>query len=744
MIKVIDLFCGAGGVTSGIEAAEAGGEKCAEVVACVNHDPVAISSHAANHARVKHFTEDIRLLNTSLLPTKAHFPDDVLLLWASLECTNFSNAKGGLPRDADSRTLPLEMFRYVEDVDPDYVYIENVREFMAWGPLDENGKPVSRKKGEDYVAWVQKMCAYGYEYDYRLLNAADYGAYTSRLRYFGVFARKGLPIVFPQPTHAKDPEKVLEAFRQKINGRAKSRKNKSAPVDQATMFGEPRKLSKWKPVREVLDLADEGVSIFGRKKSLSENTHRRILAGLCKYVGGTDQRELIPQLEAMPALDEEGGILRLGGQDTGVPRDGAFITKWMGNDQKSGINNGKSLDEPLNVITTQNRLGIVQCAFLSKAFTGDPAAMVQDVERPCGVITTVDHNQLVCPKFMIQQNGIPDVSNPPFGIDRPARTITTGGGNQSLVCPVFMVQHNGENAESRSASLEDPAKTVTTHQGGKQNLVHCEFLYKYYGSGPNTSSPDDPSGTLTTKDRMACVNLQWMDKGFTGEENIAAIECPAGTLLCKDHQSLCTVRQWLDKMYNGDHNHQPVDGPSGAILTSNHQNLATAKSWICVDQYQNTGTSLDEPVGTVLAGRHWHYILNPQFTSQGHSVERPCPTIIARGDKKPLYLVSTEGAVFGPVPEHWLEKPGDGPTLRLIRRFMRMYGVVDVLMRMLKVPELLRITGFRDGYILHGTQTDQKKFIGNAVPPKVPEAKMAALYSALKGHPCFHSNPKQA
>ena len=132
----IDLFCGAGGTSTGVERARYGGEQCAKVIACVNHDLNAIASHAANHPDALHFTEDIRTLELSPLIVhvermKSIYPDSLVVLWASLECTNFSKAKGGQPRDADSRTLAEHLFRYIEAIDPDYIQIENVEEFMS-------------------------------------------------------------------------------------------------------------------------------------------------------------------------------------------------------------------------------------------------------------------------------------------------------------------------------------------------------------------------------------------------------------------------------------------------------------------------------------------------------------------------------------------------------------------------------------------------------------------------------------
>ena len=100
MIKLlyIDLFCGAGGTSTGVENARYEDEQCAKVVACVNHDANAIASHAANHPDALHFTEDIRTLELSHLVDhvkrmKKIYPEALIVLWASLECTNFSKAK---------------------------------------------------------------------------------------------------------------------------------------------------------------------------------------------------------------------------------------------------------------------------------------------------------------------------------------------------------------------------------------------------------------------------------------------------------------------------------------------------------------------------------------------------------------------------------------------------------------------------------------------------------------------------
>lgn len=384
----IDLFCGAGGTTTGVERARVMGAKVAKVIACVNHDPHAIASHLANHPGAVHFTEDIRTLELSGLveiaaqQRKAN-PGARLVLWASLECTNFSKAKGGLPRDADSRTLADHLFRYIEALNPDYVQIENVREFMAWGDLDSNGKPVSKDKGRLYLRWVNKVKRYGYNFDWRILNAADYGAYTSRERYFGIFARKGLNISFPEPTHQRNP--------------------------QPGLFGT---LKPWKPVREVLDLDDAGKTIF-REKKLSEKTLERIYAGLVKFVAGGKEAFLVRYNSTRP-------------QDT-----------------------VRSLEMPCGVLTTANRFALTKAQWLSKQFSGSPDGKNISIEGPASTITCIDHHAFITTyygngqavtleapsptiptkdrmalntvQFLDQQYG----KGKPSSIENPAGTVTT-------------------------------------------------------------------------------------------------------------------------------------------------------------------------------------------------------------------------------------------------------------------------------------------------------------------------------
>lgn len=550
----IDLFAGAGGTSTGVDSAKVRGKNCAQVIACVNHDANAIASHAANHPNALHFTEDIRTLDlTELIKhteiLRAINPDSLLVLWASLECTNFSKAKGGQPRDGDSRTLAEHLFRYIEALNPDYIQIENVEEFMSWGPLDENGKPISKSCGLDYMRWKKHIVSYGYRFDFRILNSADYGAFTSRKRFFAQFAMGSLPIVWPEATHAKNPVK-------------------------GGMFYAD--LQKWNPVKEVLDLDDEGISIFIRKKPLSDKTLERIYAGLIKFVAG-----------------------------------------------------GKS-------------------QFISRYNSVKPEHTALSIDNPIGVITT----------------------------------------------------------ENRFAA------------------VTANFISAYYGNGDNISGIDVPAPTVTTKDRLAIVHPQFLDQQF-GQSKPASLDAPCNAITGNPKFNLVTP-QYIMNQYSGGGKYASIENPSTVITSVPKQNLITCTPWIMNTNFNNVGSSIEEPAQVITANRKWHYLMNPQFNSNGGSIDDPCFTLIAKMDKRPPYLVETES---GHAAIEFY--PTDSEITVKIKQFMCIYGIIDIKMRMLRIPELKQIMGFPKEYTLIGSQAEQKKYIGNAVEVGTARAICAALASAL-------------
>jgi DNA (cytosine-5)-methyltransferase 1 len=601
----IDLFCGAGGTSTGVEQANIGSGSIAKVIACVNHDKNAIASHMANHPYALHFTEDMRTLDLApivnlIKKIKFRNPNARFVLWASLECTNFSKAKGGQARDPDSRTLADHLFRYIEEINPDLIQIENVEEFMCWGDLDENGKPVSKDKGRLYLRWVNKVKKYGYKFDHRILNAADFGAYTSRRRFFGQFAKKDMPIVWPEPTHCKEGSQ--------------------------TLFGE---LKKWKPVKDVLNLEDEGTSIFKRKKLLSPKTFERVYAGLIRHVAG--------------------------GKDK-------WLLKYNSVNGQTGKHVPPSMEEPCPTISCQGRLGIVRTHFLSKYFSGHP-----------------------------ESKNIP--------ITGPAHTIKCKD-NHSLVSTRFLCSYNFKDT---AKDIQAPCPTLLTKD--RLSLV-TSFIMNYYSGGGQHSDINHPAPAILANPKQRLVSCQFMDQQF-GQSK------PTGT-----------------------------DRPLGAITANPKYNLVSCRPWVMNTNFNNVGSGVNEPAPVITANRKWHYLMNPQFASSGSSIDNPCFTLIARMDKRPPHLVSPKTVSnLDAVPDFVkMDDAGniyieiyetDIPIIVKIKEFMAMYQIVDIMMRMLKIPELKRIMGFPENYKLIGTQAEQKKYIGNAVEVGMAKALCEALARKL-------------
>jgi DNA (cytosine-5)-methyltransferase 1 len=456
---VVDLFCGAGGVTTGFALSGV-----AKVVACVNHDHMAILSHWSNHKDVVHFEEDIRTLELGplrevVLKSRAEYPDARLILWASLECTNFSKAKGGLARDADSRTLADHLHRYITAIDPDYVMIENVVEFLDWGPTQEKMKdgkrvviknkhgehvyghvPIPEAKGSDFKRWCGEICAHGYDMEWRKMNSADFGAYTSRARLFGMFARKGAAMVWPEPTHGN-------------NGKGG--------------------LTRWNAVKELIDFSDEGYSIFYRgsnmgipkrqRKDLSENTLERVYAGCIKHIAGGKEN---------------------------------FMIKYHGGKPRTN-----DTEKPLTVIDTENRHAVVNASFITQRNSGEPFSKVVDINGPARTITATGGNQdVVNVSFLSMYHGNGDNTH---SVDGPAPVIAAA--DVSAVCFIDRQFSGG----GQNSSVESPAGAIMAVP--KLNLVQAEMAFvdtTQYKNKP--TSVAQPLSTITANRKYPClISLQW-------------------------------------------------------------------------------------------------------------------------------------------------------------------------------------------------------------------------------------------
>ena len=340
---IIDCFAGGGGASVGIEMALG-----REVDIAINHDPEAIRMHQVNHPNTLHLIEDIFVVDLQ----KYVKGRPVDLLWASPDCTSHSKAKGGQPRKQGLRILPWAVYKHAKKILPSVIIMENVEEIQQWGPLDADGKPIASRKGEDYKKFITAMCLLGYRYESKELVAADYGAPTTRKRWYAIFRRDGKDIVWSKQTHSKN---VQDGF------------------------------LPWEPIWKYLDLQDFGNSIFGRKKPLAAKTMNRIARGLEKFVFHSPEPFIVQ-------VNHGGDCFR--GQSIHNPLPTITSKHGYGivtplliqyhSETASNSVRGQRVSEPIQTIDTSNRYGLV-LPFLTKFYKSGTG---QSVLEPIHTITT--------------------------------------------------------------------------------------------------------------------------------------------------------------------------------------------------------------------------------------------------------------------------------------------------------------------------------------------------------------------
>lgn len=331
---IIDCFAGGGGASVGIEMALG-----RPVDIAINHDPDAILMHKTNHPTTLHLTEDIFKVDLQ----KYVKGRKVSLMWASPDCTSHSKAKGGQPRKKGLRILPWAVYKHAKAILPEVIIMENVEEIQQWGPLDEKGHPIPERKGEDYKKFIAAMKSLGYTFDCRELIAADYGAPTTRKRWYAIFRRDSKEIKWPVQTHSK-------------NG-----------------YG----FEQWKQCGDYIDWSDLGRSVFNRKKPLAEATQKRIANGIRKYIIDAES----------PYIVEDGRAM-------------SFIIQYHG-ETKDGDSRGQLLTEPIKTIDTSNRYGLVS-AFVAKYYK---TGIGQGCDEPIHTITTSPGHFGLVSAFLIKYYG---------------------------------------------------------------------------------------------------------------------------------------------------------------------------------------------------------------------------------------------------------------------------------------------------------------------------------------------------
>jgi len=468
IITAVDLFCGAGGTSTGlIQAAESLGKKVD--LTAINHWDKAIQTHKTNHAQVRHLCENLDNVNP-----RALFPQGrINLLVASPECTHHSNARGGVPCSDQSRATAWRVVDWAAAIYIDNILIENVPEFMSWGPLGANGKSMKSKKGATFQAFKIALESLGYRVDHRVLNAADYGDPTCRKRFFLIARRGNKKIRWPEQTHAEDASRDL--------------------------FGCETK--PWVSAREIIDWSIEGQSIFNRKKPLADKTLARIEYGLRKF-GGEDFIVKFFGTGKGVSLERPLDTVTTSGTHHGLVQPFVTIMK--------GMSKTRGVDKPLPTLTTKQHMYLCEPFLIDRNYSHAGAARVRSLDRPAPTLTTRPGQALVVPFILPQHQGRPGQLRVK-SVDKPLSTLTTTGAEQ-LVEPSFLVGIDHASAGERHVrSLDKPAPTVVTQQN--YALIHAHLI-KYFGTGM-AQSIDRPLDTVTTKDRFGLVEIfqahPWLD-----------------------------------------------------------------------------------------------------------------------------------------------------------------------------------------------------------------------------------------
>ncbi|HFZ8911295.1 TPA: DNA cytosine methyltransferase [Klebsiella pneumoniae] len=547
---IVDNFAGGGGASTGIEMAIG-----RSVDIAINHDENAVAMHRTNHPDTLHYCESV----FDVSPGAATSGKPVGLTWFSPDCRHFSKAKGAKPVEKAIRGLAWIVLRWAMDVGPRVMMLENVEEFKTWGPLlAAEMRPDPGRVGETFEAFVGMLtsgvpadhpallecCEFlelspdseqamrlitglGYDVDYRELRACDYGAPTIRKRFFMVMRRDGKSIVWPAATHG-DPKSPTV-----ISG----------------------KLAPWRTAAECIDWSIPAPSIFDRKKSLAENTLKRIARGIQRFV---------------------------------IESASPFIVKCNHTTTKGKYDcfRGQALSEPLQTITKTHGYAIA-VPHLTKFRTG---ATGQPVTEPVPTVTAGTskrpggngHALGVVEAGLVPflaGNGGSEYQAKPRPLDKPAHTIL----KESRACVVAPVIARQLGA-SVGHPVDEPSATITAGGGGKSQLVSA-FLAKHYGGNYQGAGidPGEPAHSVTTVDHHALVTAQIVGVGCrAGQSRPRDVSEPLQTMTTKADAAMVTSH--LIKLRGTCRDGQTTDEPMPTI-TAGGQHVGEVRTTLAVADY---------------------------------------------------------------------------------------------------------------------------------------------------------------
>ena len=499
---IVDSFAGGGGASTGIELATG-----RVVDVAINHDPDAILMHRTIHPYTVHYQASVWDVD----PAEVCAGRPVGLLWASPDCKHFSKAKGGKPVDKRIRGLAWIVLRWAGTVHPRVIILENVEEFQTWGPV-RKGKPVKSKAGETFHRWVEQLQSLGYEVEWRELVAADYGAPTTRKRFFLIARRDGCPIVWPEPTHA--------------------------PVSSLEVKAGVKK--PWRSAAEIINWGLPTPSIFASKKEiweqygisavrpLARNTMRRVARGVDKFV----IRSAAPFLVSV---------------------------------NHSGDFRGQAIDKPLQTITAKHGYGITYPMMSPFTATNTTNSVGAPGDQPLHTVTTAGNQLLILPALAaIGQTGGGDRGR---SITEPAHTQVSKA-EECVICPAMVQYHTERSDYVRAQRAQDPLMTV---DAANRHGLTSVCMVKYDGSAQHGQEAAEPLHTITERDRegLTAVSLAKYFGSIVGTE----MSSPLPTVTAVDHNALQAVR--FAKV-NGDCPGEPLRESTGPDTSDClHGRLAT-------------------------------------------------------------------------------------------------------------------------------------------------------------------------
>ena len=499
---IVDNFAGGGGASTGIELALG-----RPVTVAINHDPAAILMHKTNHPYTLHLQDSVWNID----PVEICGGRPVGLAWFSPDCKHFSKAKGAALVNKNIRGLAWIVLKWAGTVRPRVIMLENVEEFKTWGPV-RKGKPVKSKAGQTFEKWKKQLSDLGYQIEYRELVAADYGAPTTRKRFVLIARCDGLPIVWPERTHA--------------------------PANHPDVLS--GKYKPWRSAAEIIDWSLPCPSIFETSKQIKEkyglralrplkaNTLRRIARGVDKFVIKNAKPFIIPvgygeNKGQKPRVND---IDRPLGTVVGTVKHNVvepLLTPYGVQVNHGGADRISRLDDsPLDTITAKHGYGVAEPILAPLHIHNNTNAAGTDMREPVNTITTGGHQMVIVPNLMqIGQTGGGDRVR---DVSEPHPTVVSKA--ESCLIASTLIQYHTEQSdkENRAYNFEQPIKTI---DGSARYGIAAAHLTQYF-KGDHYHSPDVPLHTVTTEIREG-VTLAHITE-FKGQDIGQKADVPLRTI----------------------------------------------------------------------------------------------------------------------------------------------------------------------------------------------------------------------